>query len=299
MTANRTSVRLVGIALLASIGVVAAACDDAVTRQATPAGPSGPPSPAGPAAPTSGYSLWIVSGADGSPVRGAAVVIEGRAYQSDDRGKVTVAAPLGAWATDVEAAGFLPRRTTTAANQVISLWPAANDAEAEALRQMVYQRGGARDGVLYPPDSGQFLLTIDQASNINSPDARDAWRREAIVFGSMFGLSYELSYAFQYETNEVAVRVRPAGTAGCVPVPAWGFCRDSPWYKSFTVLPEKATDPATIRRVLASWFLGPNPLPGFMNADAPADDFSPLEMQTIRMILQRPVKNRWPDDDRW
>ena len=157
MTANRTSVRLVGVALVASIGVVLAACDDAVTRQATPVGPSGPSTPTGPAPPTSSYSLWIVSGADGSPVRGAAVVIEGRPYQSDDSGRVTVAAPLGAWATDVEAAGFLPRRTTTAANQAIALWPAANDAEAEAVRQMVYQRGGARDGVLYPPDSDQFL----------------------------------------------------------------------------------------------------------------------------------------------
>ncbi len=65
------------------------------------------------------------------------------------------------------------------------------------------------------------------------------------------------------------------------------------------MLPEKALDPTTIRRVLASWFLGPNPLPGFMNPDAPADSLSPLEIQTIRMILQRTRKNRWPDDDRF
>jgi hypothetical protein len=65
------------------------------------------------------------------------------------------------------------------------------------------------------------------------------------------------------------------------------------------VLPKKALDPATFRRVLASWFLGPSPLPGFMNADAPADDCSPLEIPTIRMILQRSKRNRWPDDDRF
>ena len=62
--------------------------------------------------------------------------------------------------------------------------------------------------------------------------------------------------------------------------------------------PEKATDPETIRRVLASWFLGPNPLPGFLNGDAQAASLSPLEMQTIRMILQRRLNNRWPDSDR-
>ena len=61
---------------------------------------------------------------------------------------------------------------------------------------------------------------------------------------------------------------------------------------------DRATDPFTIRRVLASQFLGPNPFPGLLNPDAPADTLSPFEMQTIRMILQRPLKTRWPDNDR-
>jgi hypothetical protein len=34
-----------------------------------------------------------------------------------------------------------------------------------------------------------------------------------------------------------------------------------------------------------------------MNATAPADDLSPLESQTIRMILLRQLPNRWPDND--
>jgi hypothetical protein len=35
-----------------------------------------------------------------------------------------------------------------------------------------------------------------------------------------------------------------------------------------------------------------------MNAHAPADDLSELEVQTIRMMLQRSHANRWPDTDR-
>jgi hypothetical protein len=105
------------------------------------------------------------------------------------------------------------------------------------------------------------------------------------------------------EIDEPEVKVgfgRQGGGAACAPVPAWGFCREPyPYYKIFTVATEKSVDPATIRRVLASWFLGPNPLPGLMNPRAPADVLSPLELQTIRMILQRPLKNRWPDDDRF
>jgi hypothetical protein len=58
-------------------------------------------------------------------------------------------------------------------------------------------------------------------------------------------------------------------------------------------------DPLTIRRVLASWFLGPDPLPGMLNPEAPAESLRSLEAQTIRMILRRTLRNRWPDDDRW
>ncbi|MGE5198970.1 MAG: carboxypeptidase-like regulatory domain-containing protein [Rhodospirillaceae bacterium] len=269
----------------------AAACDHA-SRQATPAGPSSP------AAPTRSNSVWIVSGADGSPVRDAAVVIEGQAYRSDDNGQVTVAAPPGAWAIDVEAAGFLPRRTTTAVNQIIALWPVANEAEAQAVRQMVYQRGGALDGVLYPPDSGPFYITIDPAY-LSDLTVSNAWRRGGTEFGATFGLQFQLSSHFQYETNEIAVNFADAGAMACAPVPGWGFCRSSPSYKQFALPPRLSADPVTIRRVLASWFLGPNPQPGLLAPDAPADTLSPLELQTIRMILQRTLKNRWPDDDRW
>ena len=174
------------------VALSVAACDDAAVRQAAPAAPTEPTGPTSPGSPTVSYYVRIVSGADGSPVQGATVVIDGQTHQSDADGKVTVAAPFGAWATDVDAAGFLPRRTTTAANQTIALWPVANQAEADAVRQMVYERGAARDGVLYPPDSRQFYLTMDDASTINSPGVPDAWRREAITFGSMFGLSFDL-----------------------------------------------------------------------------------------------------------
>jgi len=275
------------------VALLAAACDDTLVGRSTPAGPSGPSAPAG------SYPILIVSGADGSPVRGATVVIEGQAYQSDDEGKVTVAAPLGAWAIDVDAAGFLPRRTTTAANQAIALWPVASQEEAEAVRSMVYARGGPASGVLMPPDSERFYVTMADPS-FDRDAVLKAWFDEAQTFGGMFGLTYEFPGHFQYETNEIAVRFDQGSRAACAPVSAWGFCRDPNLnYKIFVVSATRAVDPATVRRVLASWFLGPNPLPGFMNLEAPTESLSPLEMQTIRMILQRPLKNRWPDDDRW
>jgi hypothetical protein len=35
-----------------------------------------------------------------------------------------------------------------------------------------------------------------------------------------------------------------------------------------------------------------------MNPENPARELSPLEARTIRMILRRPLPNRWPDTDR-
>lgn len=236
----------------------------------------------------------IVSGADQTPVVGASVWLDGEMFRSDSNGAVTgfeYSGGLGA-DIDVEATGFLKRQTTIPADRLITLWPVANEAEAQAVREMVYRRGGSSDQVLNPPDPGPFYVTLSDTS----PAVGEAWRTGAAAFEAAFGLRYELGYVFQYETNEVAVRFSEADF--CVPIAAWGFCQHPGGYKSFAVLPEKALDPQTIQRVLASWFLGQNPLPGLMNRNAPADALTPLETQTIRMILQRRRPTRWPDNDR-
>lgn len=257
------------------------------------------PTSPGPASPPGTPLIFrIVSGPDQMPVRGAAVSIDGDDYVTDSDGYFTFAGEVGPrWgaALDVDAPGFLPRRTKINGARVIGLWPVASDAEADAVRAMVYQRGGPQGEVLFPPAPGAFYVTLEGSSR----DVSLAWAAEASAFGAIFGLSYELSASFQYETNETLVLFDSAPAAPCTPIAVSGFCRDpNMHYKIFRVLPEKATDPETMRRVLASWFLGPNPLPGLLNGDAPAASLSPLEMQTIRMILQRPLDNRWPDSDR-
>jgi hypothetical protein len=234
-------------------------------------------------------------------VAGAEVWLGSRGYEADGNGEVMAApgvgVPVGA-DIDVDAPGFLPRRTRVPGDRLVALWPVASDAEAGAVREMVY--GGPRGDVLLPTTDRLFSLALSLDSlDAASSDIKAVWTSEAVAFGAPFDLDYQEGAARPYETEyEIAVRFAEAG--GCATVPAWGFCLESASGNdmSFRVLPAKARDPQTIRRVLASWFLGPNPLPGLMNADAPAADLSPLESQTIRMIQQRPLPNRWPDSDR-
>jgi hypothetical protein len=265
-------------------------------------GPTASTPPSNPSA-LSFQPVRIVSGADRRPVPGAQVLLDGVGHVSNAEGEVIPApgsygAPTGV-DVDVDAAGFLPRRTRVPPDRLITLWPVAGESEADAVREMVY--GGPRGTILLPTVFNLFSLSFsfESGTAISSSGLKQVWYDEAAAFGAPFGLTYEEGAAIPYETDYlIAVRFSEAG--GCRTVPAWGSCQEaaSGDYTAFKVLPEKAGDPATVRRVLASWFLGPNPLPGLLNPDAPAAELSPLEVQTIRMILQRPNPNRWPDTDR-
>ncbi len=258
---------------------------------------SSPTSPTAPPLPEYRRPIQITSGADQAPVAHARVLINDEYHESDQNGQVQpdfyTDASMGA-TFDVEAPGFLPRKTRIPADRVITLWPAADDTEADAIRQMVYGRGAPFGEVLVPVEPLEpFYVTLEPTT----PDVEAAWKAGAESFGARFKLTYSVGYAFNYSTNEIAVSF--ADDAACPTAATLGLCpaTDSP-YRRFIVLRRRARDPRTIQRVIASWFIGPNPLPGLMNAVAPTDDFSALEIQTIRMILQRPRPNRWPDTDR-
>ena len=131
-----------------------------------------------------------------------------------------------------------------------------------------------------------------------SSDRMVAWQNQGIAFGALFGLQYKISSEYFYDINEVSILFYETGSAPCAPIVTWGQCDDPGPYKTYWIAVDRAEDAATIRRALASWFLGPSPLPGLMNAVSPAEHLSALEEQTIRMMLLRPRSNRWPDIDR-
>jgi hypothetical protein len=226
-------------------------------------------------------------------VPGVRVVIGGQEYTTDENGIVT--ATGSDLSIDVEAAGYLSRMSSIGneGNTSVTLWPVASDREAEAVRGMAFGQRSVPDLLTPLNPRDPFYVTIPSAP----AEVNQAWASAAVRFGSMFNLTYVVGPVFQYETNEIEVTF--GADRGCTPSPVTGFCRlPNRSYTLFAVSDDRATDPSTIDRVLASLFLGPNPLPGLLNANAPADSLSPFEIQTIRMILQRPRKTRWPDNDR-
>jgi len=74
-------------------------------------------------------------------------------------------------------------------------------------------------------------------------------------FGAMFGLDIQVVNQFQYDVNEISVMFLPRWQT-CEPSAVRGFCQLAPPYFQVLVDPQRATEPAVIRRVLASWFLG-------------------------------------------
>jgi hypothetical protein len=275
-----------------AVCITEAACDGAKEL----ATPTAPPTAVS-TVPTGTFDLGIfriVSGADQSPIEGAAVLVDGAAYTSRSDGRLSDRSVYVARtaAIDIDAPGYLPRRSLLAHAADLALWPIEGDDEKEATRQMVYERDGVMRDLFIPAERPIYVTTS------LAPEILNIWKDVANQLAPKLGVVFEFAAFMQYAQNEMLVSVDKGGQARCSHVPAWGFCWEPSPYPTVTVLQDRLTDRTTIARVLVSFFLGANPLPGFMNAQAPADSLTPLEGRTVRMILQRPHKNRWPDTDR-
>ena len=279
--------RKVPACLLFTVAVAVVACG-----REGPTAP--PPSTERPAVPLALQPLSVVDGFDGHGIAFAEVIVDYESHSTDANGSVQLGDSYSSAATGalvaVAAEGYLPRVTLLEPDRRITLWPAAggkDGEEGDAIRRMVFGAAGVHE----PRASRVVSLSLEAP-----PEVRDAWLAEAQQFGRALGIDYQVSPHGDDEAENVLV-VRFAGDrAGCMPDETTGYCRDSD--RRFAVSERKARDPRTMRRVFAAWFLRPNPLPGLMNADDPAGELSPLELRTIRMVLLRPRRTLWPDNDR-
>ena len=94
------------------------------------------------------HRVWL----DDAPVTNAAVRVGGVAWTVDVDGSIDAVTDLRGRDIDIEARGFLPRKTRIKSDTV-TLWPAAGAREAEAIKQLAF----------YQPDGGgtPSLVTLD------------------------------------------------------------------------------------------------------------------------------------------
>jgi hypothetical protein len=280
-----------GIAVAAAI-LLASACG-----KSTEWTPPGSPTPTNPLTRT--LTIRIVDGWSNAVVIGGIVSANGVERSTDSEGRVTVQVQEGSCSgIAVRAAGFLERRTCSFSNTV-SLWPVADETEVAATRAAAF-----RDDVLrvWPDISTVYLGFLDEL--IGRTDIHDVWRsagnhiRDVTNGRVTFGI--ELGNIW----SDWVIRQASPSPNCILPVP-WpldvgGFCADRDGY-DLQVTATGLTDPAVATRALASAILlGPHDMPGLLNRQQPANDFSAFERKTLQMMalrLQARVGLVWPDFD--
>ena len=272
--------------------------------------PLGQPPPQGPPPPPASRTLTVVSGWDQTPVPSAQVRLEAASFTTDANGRFESPGTVPPEAAlDVDAPGFLPRRTRlgeVAATNQITLWPAANEAEAAAIQAMAFYRSvtlmwAGSDWPVY-----QLALMVEDVPRTPSEILND-WVREYAEIRTLTGRVLSLSPIPRGNgptdefDNEIIVKFDE--TEQCKE--PWGFCDfvgndirfgyfSRPYRMSLTM----AQRPGVIKRLLAFGLLNANPLPGLLNKTAPATELSLLEKQTLKMQAIRPSGTRWPDTSR-
>ena len=305
--------------LLGSLALVLAACG----AGQNPVAPAPTPTPT--AAPLGALTLAVVSGESAAPVAQARVIVEGQEFVTDAKGEAHLPAGfLPEAPVDVLADGFLDRLTTLEKGPVLrlTLWPRNTRSGITELftREIVYtssSKAGAREPGESPlyrwsPNIRDVLVTVlgpdDNPDYVAFTDGQLSLLRQAVAdinaatsgqirYGEPApGSSAELD-------GQVVVRLFPkhwdcggriwavTGLSGHdVHRAAITFCR-----------PEAANHFLTVVHELGHTFglrhsSDPNDvmMPGGYRAQA----FSQRERATMRLMLQRRPRNRFPDNDR-
>lgn len=286
----------VGILALACVGI--SACD---TPSASPLSPGSVSTAVSKPVEATLTGVVVLSAAGDGKARvpGARVTVDGVTYTSDANGLASL--PAGTVNAerqiDIAAAGFLPRHTMiggASSPAYVSLWPVANDAEADDVRRMVYTRGHPAGEVFDPTIRGEVIRLKMPAGM--SPGDLAVWADIAREFAVRFELAYSFDPQTYGDIYTVAVTVgTPCGGIADLCVGPYEYATRT---QPVAVARDRLGDSATVRRAVAAWFLGPHVLPGLMSTTSPRDELSAFEAQTITVMLHHGRRTRWPDDDR-
>jgi hypothetical protein len=305
----RTIMRHIGAIswALASIGIAACAPSNPVNPllENNQVVPVPTPTPAPSPAPHTfvDRTVRVISGWDNAPVSGALVRVGEQAVTTDVSGYFTAGFSDDNLPIDIDAPGYLPRRTrelTGITAGAITLWPAANEAEQQAINAMAFYQNRLYKSDPEPGLEDKYFLSIlPEPDGPTLEQALVPWRKQFEQISQLTNLRIDAASANRGEYCELVVDF--TATSQSCPTP-WGFCdehsTDYYFTKPIHVVRERSDQPDVILRALVHTILyWPNPLPGLMNKTAPAMELSLLERQTLRMLTIRPTGTLWPDVD--
>jgi hypothetical protein len=134
------------LGVVASAALVALACGGGGPQAPTQLEAPGPTSTPRPSGWSEGTVLTVVSGETQDPVFGAKVFVAGVPRLTDADGRVTVAAAAEGATVDVEAEGFLTRKTLVRYGETrLTLWP-VTEQRSESYTQTLVYTSASSDG---------------------------------------------------------------------------------------------------------------------------------------------------------
>jgi hypothetical protein len=269
---------------------------------------------------TTGTALTVVSGETGGPVVGATVSVGSQVLTSDGSGEVrlTAAAPVGT-PIDIVHPAYLDRATTvrSGANQRFALWPktTSQGLSERYTATIVYTSaddpaGSTGDSALTRLPRGSGTVAVVPAPDLLSDGAAmDAHSRgvAAVTEATGGAVAYTVTASRPSSGVVVTTRVDPSDSR-CVEGGIRAYTRST--YQGQELQSAQiifcsfgVSRTATIAHELGHTFgLRHSPdgrdLMYFQFAQARATTFGPRESLVMRLMLDRPAGNRYPDNDR-
>jgi hypothetical protein len=307
---NRRKKRMGSLRLLRTgVGAAVAALLAACGSGGNPAAPSAPPAQPPPAviALPAGATLAFMSGISQEPVGSARVSVGNTAYTTDGAGQIRLGEPAEAGASlSVEAAGFLRRDTLirSSSDTLFTLWP-LEGATGEYTAMLVYdvraqlkRLHATTQRVSVVPNLA--FVTTDPTGLAAHEYAAE--RITAATAGQVEFVVEERPSGSVVVQSELAPDPCPGSWVACFELRLEGGYIVSAVIKISSERTSPDGRPAVILHELGHVF-GLNHSPESSTRDvmsaAPtsATDFSPSEIRSMRMMLQRLAGGVFPDDD--